>query len=135
MLVASWFGLHLIFSQSTHTFSSSQCLPIALSSRTAPSLFGSVITKARAEISYAVDLLRTAAGESRRQFSGERADRRLHIGEIVGGCVHEIDVLDQGPPQCPGDGLPTPIGHETPSDLLLDLLTHPLDQGIHLLSQ
>ena len=49
--------------------------------------------------------------------------------------MHEIDVLDQRAPQGPGNGVPSPVGNQPPSDLLLDLLTELVDPRLDLLAE
>ena len=60
-------------------------------------------------------------------------DGGLHIGELAAGGMHEIDVFNQGSPQCASHCLSTPVGYQTTSDLLLYLLTQHLQPGLHIL--
>src|SRR5690606_40382649 len=73
------------------------------------------------------------SGEPRGQLPRQGADRRLHLGQVGTGGVHEVDVLDQGSPQGASNRLSPAVGHETSPDLLLDVGLETLETLRHVL--
>ena len=74
------------------------------------------------------------AGQAHGELAGEGLQRLAQHHHLLAGGVHEVDVLGQRLAQRAGHGLHTPVGHEAPADLGLDLLLQLLDAGLELVA-
>ena len=77
----------------------------------------------------------TASGQPGCQLPCERPDGILHLVEVAGSGMHQVDILDERPSQGARHRITTAIGHESSSNLFLDFLPQTLDPGLHLLAE
>jgi len=70
-----------------------------------------------------------AAHREMRMLPFERVQHAVQHGQLLAGGVHDVDVLGEGLPDRPGEGLGPPVLDETPADLPLDGLAQLVDAG------
>ena len=85
-----------------------------------------------AEVERTLAPMAPLARQPHRQLAGERIDRLSQAQQLLATGVHEVDIFGKGLAQRLGHGLDTAIGHETATDLGLDLLLEAVDTRLEL---